>query len=302
MLAQLLTNSQYDSAVRAAAAMHLAHIGSPDAERILVDALELSTDQALTIRIAHALGLIGGFLSVDALRAQMGRGESPLREQTSLSLSIIAFRVGLTGFEPAVPTEDTLLRPDPGQAWPLVVEPIPPSEIGALMSSTPDTYGEDVSSEHGCRIRCGDDEMALVFNRQLTRTESSIYAILQSQIIGFVLDRSPGALESYSTGGLLLSWAHTPSRAHLALFRPSGRLLMFGHASIQRESADFEIVTVRGSGGLPAMLRGVFEGGQVSITEAVSVRTRAALASRHRREPERYARARVQPLLSEYAK
>jgi hypothetical protein len=265
--------------------MHLARIGSPHAERMLVAALELSTDPGLTIRIAHALGMIGGPLSVDALRAHIQKGEFLVREQISFSLSIIACRTGIPCFEPAVPTEEHLLRPDPEQAWPVIVETIPASEIGALVTSSVDTYGEKVSSEYGYRIRCGEKEMALIFNERLTHAESSTRATRLAQIVGFMLQRSPGS-GSYSTGSLLISWPHSSSCANLALFRTSGRQLMFGQALIQGQGADFELVTVCGAGGLPAMLKGRFEGRRVMISEAVSVRTRAALTSRHRREPE----------------
>jgi len=61
---------------------------------------------------------------------------------------------------------------------------------------------------------------------------------------------------------------------------------MFGHATKERGNVTFEIAGVQGAGGLPALVRGRVEGPRVRIDEAVSVRTRAALASRQRREPE----------------
>ena len=51
MLRQLLHNPKDDPAIRASAAMHLARIGCPDSERMLVDALEHSADPAVTFEL-----------------------------------------------------------------------------------------------------------------------------------------------------------------------------------------------------------------------------------------------------------
>jgi hypothetical protein len=285
MLRQLLHDPKGDPAIRASAAMHLARIGSPDSEQMLVDALRHSADSAVTIRIAHALALIGGRHSIEPLRGLMTRDDPLLRQQTSFSLAVVACRAGASGYEPAVPAEDQLLRPEAEDAWPLVVEPIAPCDAGALLTSSVDTYGEKVSPDNAYQLRCGENEMVLLFNAQLNDADSSIARARHPQIAGFLLDRSPLS-ESYSTGGLLLFWPHTASSAHLTLLRPSGRLLMFGQATIGRGSAAFEIVGVRGPGGLPALVRGRVEGRRVRIDEAILVRTRAALASRQRRKPE----------------
>jgi HEAT repeats len=285
MLRQLLHDPKGDPAIRASAAMHLARIGNPDAERTLVDALGHSADLAVAIRIAHALALIGGRPSIDPLRGLSTHDDPLVRQQASFSLAVVACRAGASGHEPEVPAEDRLLRPEAEEAWPLAVEPIAASDSDALLTSSVDTYGEKVSSDNAYRLRCGDNEMALLFNAQLSGADPSIAAARHPQIAGFLLDRSTWS-ESYSTGGLLLTWPHTASSAHLALFRPSGQLLMFGQTTIERGSAAFEIAGVRGPGGLPALVRGRVEGRRVRIDEAVSVRTRAALASRQRRKPE----------------
>jgi hypothetical protein len=284
-LRQLLHNPKSDPAIRAAAAMHLARIGSPESERMLVDALEHSADAAVTIRIAHALSLIGGRHSIDLLRELVRADDPLLRQQASFSLAVVACRARASGCDPEVPPGDRLLRPEVAEAWPLAVESIAVYDSVALLTSSVDTYGEQVSFDNAYRLRCGENEMALLFNANLSGADSSLAAARHPQIAGFLIDRSPLS-ESYSTGALLLTWPCTASSAHLALFRPSGRLLMFGQATIERGSVAFEIGGVRGPVGLPALVRGRVEGRRVRIDEAVSVRTRAALASRQRRKPE----------------
>lgn len=284
-LRQLLHNPIGDPAIRASAAMHLARIGSPESERMLVDALEHSADPAVTIRIAHALALIGGRHSIEPLRGLFTNDDPLLRQQASFSLAVVACRVGASGYEPDLPAQDRLLRAEAEEAWPLAVEPIAACDSGAVLTSSVDTYGEKVSSDNAYRLRCGANEMAFLFNARLSGADSSIIAARHPQIAGFLLDRSPWS-ESYSTAGLLLTWPHTASSAHLALFRPSGRLVMFGQATSARGNVAFEIVGVRDPGALPALVRGRVEGRCVKIDEAVSVRTRAALAARQRRKPE----------------
>jgi len=284
-LRQLLHDPKGDPAIRASSAMHLARIGSPESERMLVDALDHSPDPRVTIRIAHALGLIGGRQSIDPLHGLLTTDDPLLRQQASFSLAVVACRAGASGYEPHAPAEDRLLRPQAENAWPLAVEPIAACDSSALLTSSVDTYGETVASDNAYRIRCGENEMTLLFNAQVSGAASSIAMARHPQMVGFLVDRSPLS-ESYSTGGLLLTWPRTASSAHLGLFRPSGRLLMFGHATKERGNVTFEIAGVQGAGGLPALVRGRVEGPRVRIDEAVSVRTRAALASRQRREPE----------------
>ena len=285
MLRQLLHDPKGDPAIRASAAMHLARLGSPDSERILVEALEHSAEPAVTIRIAHALALIGGRHSVDPLRGLVSKDDPLLRQQARFSLAVVGCRTGASGCEPDVPAEDRLLRPDAEEAWPLAVERLAACDSSGLLSSSADTYGEQVSSDNAYRLCCGENEMAFLFNARLSGADPSIAAANRLQIAGFLLDRSPLS-ESYSTGGLLLTWPDMASSAHLGLFRPSGRLRMFGQATMERGTAAFEIVGVQGPDGLPALVRGRVEGGRVRIEEAASVRTRAALASRPRRNPE----------------
>ncbi len=112
VLEKILQNADEDVGARAAAAGQLGYLGGTEAQPILIEALTRTREPSVQVEIAGSLAKIGAPDSLEALGRLVENSEGGTRLQADFARSVIACRHGIKGFNPPVPAETDILRPD----------------------------------------------------------------------------------------------------------------------------------------------------------------------------------------------
>jgi len=269
VLGEVLASESEGVPVRASAAMLLGQLGSRKAEDALLANLSMATDTTLRARIAKALAKVGSVHSIRVLTELAQDPEPIVRSQASFSRSVIAYRLGLSGFELPVPSAPEMLEVDPSNSLPLKIEPASAEEIRATLSSLGgDTYGLMPSEEVGYRIECGPRRMVLALARDFVQRNITALAMKRYMFFGLIARRSP-VDGSFSVSLLLFEWPSDEDRFYVAAHRTDGKQLLFGPGVTDSDAATFELNAVSGRGSKAVLVRGRLQGPAISITEAL---------------------------------
>src|SRR6266498_2352090 len=271
VLGEVLHDAREDPAVRAAAAGQLGRAGA-NAEPILIEALQSTPESTIRIAVAGALAKVGSPAALEPLEGIAAASEGALSRQARFATTVIAFRHGRGGHEPAPASEQDLLPMPEDERVPLSVREARTAEREAgLADLSRDSYGVSLAPETAFGVDCGPEQLLVALDRDLMVNLSR--ATSDPVLAGLVAWQDP-VERTHSVCWLLLAWPESRGSAHLAVYRPSGHLFLSGRAHVRAKRCQFELQSVQGRGNLPVEIRGTIKAGTVAAFDGVAGRSR----------------------------
>ncbi|MEU0194682.1 HEAT repeat domain-containing protein [Streptomyces afghaniensis] len=250
-----LEDRDADDTVRAAGATLLSRTDGT-AETDLLAALPDEPSAVVRHKIVAGLARIGAEQAVPALTDMLDDAPADLRDHAAFARSVVAYRLGRTGFElPGVRPEDVLPAPAPpqpaevGQADPAPVGTA--SKVAADVAS--DNYGLPLDSSPVTTVRCGARTYAVIVNADVFAPYSRLE---RPAVAGLVASRAP-VDGSYHTSMIVLCHPDGASGLHIAVHHPSGPARYVGSGKRSETGIEFELAAVRGPGAVETTITGV---------------------------------------------
>jgi hypothetical protein len=231
LLAQALRDTSADATVRAAGATWLSRIGAPDAEAALLSAAATETTPIVQHKVIAGIARVGAETSLAALEPLTGQPDEALREHATFARSIVAHRLGRTGYEvPAVEPADLLPADIKGGSTPALEAQGPDDAAHVLAQIENDRYGMPADELSVSWLTCPGQQFALVVNSELRDTPEVI--LQRPMIAALVALRSP-ADGSYHTSLIVLSSPQGGARVTVSANRPTGRTMYYGVGEVE---------------------------------------------------------------------
>ena len=228
-LRRVLVHTSEDAALRSVAAIQLARLEGAASEKDLLPAAKRGGPPLLQIKVARALGMIGGPACIAELEKLASSENKCLARQAAFSRVLVAFRARQHGFEPKLP-EYGQLEPAARRFFSLFAEPVSEEQIRSCESSRIDTYSTEPAWQDGLYVACGPRQFLVFLDARLLDCGIAASALQDPLLLGIVAQR-PSLEAAFSTQWLLLSWPADRGRVQLAVYRPSGELVMQGFAT-----------------------------------------------------------------------
>lgn len=192
-----------DDTVRAAGATLLSRTdGTAEAE--LLAALPDEPSAVVRHKIVAGLARIGAEQAVPALTDMLDDAPADLRDHVAFARSVVAYRLGRTGFElPGVRPEDVLPAPAPSQ--PTEVGQADPAPVGTASKVAADVASDNygllpLDSSPVTTVRCGARSYAVIVNADVFAPYSRLE---RPAVAGLVASKAP-VDGSYHTSMIVL--------------------------------------------------------------------------------------------------
>jgi hypothetical protein len=261
VVAEGVSSALMATAIRAAGAAEEAAVP-------LVMALAASPDDAVALAAWVTLAQIAGSDALPALQLVAAQTSGVVGEQAAFTLSVIAYRAGLTGFEVPVPAA-TL---DVDIMLPLLSVnsgPVDDDDF-ALLTRMPraERYKVGLDRDHITTIDCNGAHMLLATDADFVG--ALVDVLLPSpSLAGIVLLRDE-ARTSYSLRYLVLTWPDDAGGLLVSLHQPSGTQVYFSRAELSNSTVTMTLRTVEHPGAVPVQITTAIVGTSISFTEAFS--------------------------------
>jgi len=276
VLKAVLADGRAPSVDRITAARGLGRIGTPQAERTLLQNLNVR-DQRVRQEVFAALGIAGGPAAARALARLSPPRDRDARRQLLFARALIAHRHGLDG-------------PFVREARPVERRPGRRAEMTELSMGTRTarataaargrlrgpTYGIDLA-DRAYTLRCGPAEWTVFVNRELGRSLASP-ALLERPWIAGILAQWLPEREAVTTRFVMLTRPQG-AQIHVDVVRRDGEVVYTGTARPARPGVAFTITDVERPGTAPLTIAGRLRGTAVEVDTAVAFAGRVAQGS-----------------------
>ena len=259
-----LRDDTADVTVRAAGATWLSRSAAPHAEADLLSALANESEPVVRHKIIAGLARVGGEDALPVLSDLAGSDQN-VASHAAFARSVIAYRAGITGYEPPATGESELLPAPEYAPASQALETVETIPDGSYLSG--DTYGLIVGPSVA-GLRCGGRQLVVAIDlTALARllTTPTVAALVASKA------ESDGSLH---TSMLVLCSPAGDNTARVAVHRTSGTPAFTGSATVSGTSISFQLTAVRAPGASRATITGTISSGSledltVSAGEAV---------------------------------
>lgn len=255
LLAEIVTDPQRPSDLRATAAVALGRRPTPVGERALLDAL-VDPDPAVVRRAAEALGRTAGpsaLERLDVLRPPSG----PAQRSVEFARILLSYRHGLERHRLHRPPQRSLLPVDPTLATEVTTTTLRPRTVEPILADArEEAAGIPLSAQGAQRFTCGDNTLAILLTLDLTALDSLDSLLGRSAVVGAVLERSMITGHYFLSEFLLADTA--PQETELRLFgvRPGGTVV---HVGELQTTGRFEVRTTDTRSSPPAAIDGSYD-------------------------------------------
>lgn len=260
-----LRDPSADDTVRAAGATWLSRFAAANAEASLIDALHAESTAAVQHKIIAGLARVGTDDSLRTLSAIIDQEDSGLSQHAQFARSLVAYRLGRTGFElPVVGASDMLPTPSPAKTSAIFEVPDREARPRVVEQIAADDFGMPADYQSAAWLRCGRQQLAIVISSQVS--ESPGESLSRPTIAGQV------ALQAESDGSLhtsmiVMCWPRDASGVYISVNRLTGRTMYFGSGHVEGESVPFHLDAVRGPGARETTITGTLVAGTLTRLE-----------------------------------
>jgi HEAT repeat protein len=262
VLEAVLADGKAPRTDRVAAARGLGTIGTPEAERALLERVRVRAPRVQQDVFA-ALGLIGSPEAARVLGDLPPPADHAARQQLDFARALIAHRHGLPG---PFMTEARGVERTPGRAKqmaPLTLKlGTARATAAALDRLRGPTYGVEFA-ERALSLTCGPAEWTIFRNREATPS-----ALLDRPWIAAVLAQALPRREAITTRFVLLT-RPTGKQAHIDVVRADGEIVYTGTARPAGSAIAFSVFDVERRGTAPLTVKGRLTGTGVNVDTAV---------------------------------
>jgi hypothetical protein len=261
-----MRDQEADDTVRAAGATWLSRVAAAEeAEPSLIDALAAESTPVVRHKIIAGLARIGAHESLDALSTAIDQSDAGLREHAEFARSVVAYRLGRTGFElPVFEPSELLPAPSPATSSATFEAPGPEATLRIVDQIADDSYGVPTDNRNSTWLRCDRQQLAIVLSAHLRDSPGAL--LIGPTVAGLVAlqAETDGSLH---TGMIVLSWPQEESRVYISVNRPTGRAMYFGHGQVEGESVPFRLDAVRGPGARETTIIGTVVDGALTALQ-----------------------------------
>lgn len=267
VLAAIVTNSQEERSLRAAAASSLGHHAGTQTEEALLAVLA-TEDPLLRYNAVKSLGQVGGRGALEALRALPTCQDSGfVSRQMSFAQALIAYRIGSE--------HDPLPRINPARAPFKKSDPSVDIRIDLIDShETAARRGRLTTSDYsvplaplGIALRCGGVPGVVFLNEAVAGSQFDNRPVERRLIAGLVAVYHE-LTETYAVMHLILARPEDESY-RIAIIRWDGVPSYAGKATHSRGGIAFDIAHVAGSTAPEAAIKGWLTREQIELEQAV---------------------------------
>lgn len=267
ILREILASPHEDPQIRIITAYQIAQIGE-ESEAALLETLPTARDQQLQIAIIQSLARVGSQRAIENLKEFSPGYELSVQRLAQFSQTVIAYRLGITGYE--LPQPEKMLEGDPQQRVDVTILQASAEEMGNIQPwlEKGAAFNLELSQSLNYRIDCGQRHLALVFERSL---EEDVLARLneRNRLAGLVASRAETD-GSYSTRYLVFTTPKSRSELSIAVHRTDGQPAYAGSTKRNRSILSFELRAVAVRGASPTLIRGSVSSEGVTFEEAWS--------------------------------
>ena len=267
-LQQVLEDETAPPKLRYLAALNLPRGDIRAAHEILVNATRYADDR-IRSGVLRALGQIGGKEALDAIEKVLPQTSGATRTQAIFAATLIAHRLGLSGYDAPAPSASNVLDMQPDHGVRVFIRRAPSTEAErCLIALGTRPYGIELAEEPMYEYSCDRCAGTIMVNREFT--EHTALDVLRRRKaifgIGTLRDRSLG---TYSAAVLFLT-APTAAGVRISVHLTNGSQLFAGEASLHGEEAHWQLRAVRRLGAFPIYAEGDFKRGRLNIRLAAS--------------------------------
>lgn len=267
LIRSVLEDLAASSEARRAAAVALGRLNSPEAEDVLIRALD-QTDRQVLSGAVKALGWIGGPGAYRPLLGVRGRADETVVALAEFSARLVAHRHGLAGTE--LPPLRMPRRLFPGDAQRTIdFAPARDERIRiCLRSIATRSFGMRVDEEHLYEMLCEKSEWMLLLDRRFVENPSDF---LRRRSIPCAAAVWTAEHETYSIGALGLFEPESVGVAgSLRVCRSMGEPVFDGSLRIDANGIQFAVYAVARPGAFPLVFEGTLDRGEASVSKAFS--------------------------------
>ena len=245
VLAGLLANPREDMGVRISAALQLTRSGDAVAESALIKALRKAKEPVLAIKLIQSLARVGEAGSLGVLRKFAESRDKIIADQARFAVSIVSYRLGRSGAFLPVPGANRMKRiPKGASPVELSLKPAAAAQAKAVLSAIEgDAFGLRLSVDGAQRMRCGRNDLFLLFGQELARRPFATVLPGRPRLAGLIVKKAE-VEDSYSVYRLVFTWPAPRGKLHIAVHRPDGRQMLYGMATTSERTLQFSLRSV----------------------------------------------------------
>ncbi len=263
-MTRVLMNDGESPRLRGMAATTLSRIGTRAAVNALERALTIDEDVALR-SVLQGLSLAGTEASRQAVQ-QLSRRRGVVGAAVRNTGVLLRHRLGASGA--AVVRADSTLRINPTTAVPITVRAATRTRaMQAVEQVTSDVPSLRLSAANAVAVRCLDRDLLFVFTTDVAERGMARLVAAKAEA-GVVLLRRVLEGSGWEVKHHVLTSPERDGTIRITITSARGRPLYAGTATITGERATFVLRTVATRGVAAIDLRGTFERGRLSFTEA----------------------------------
>lgn len=284
LLDSVLADQRRPDELRYRAAVFLGKIEAPESVAALKRGMRTRAPYLLGATL-RSLGRIG---DADALR-RIARRIPNLKGQPArharFAATLIAHRLGISGY-PAPSPRAELSRLSRRDSQPFLIERAQADEKRALERSIPiEPLGMTVHTERLYRLQCGRRVMMLALNEEVAGSTDIRETLSVSSLVGILLHWHRHQATYVPIHFIMTDPSRGRGRVRVVATNPNGRVVASGTGSMSGDRARFSLRAPLVPGNRPLWIAGVFEQGDLRLSQArvgkrVARRRTAARAAR----------------------
>ena len=236
-------------AVRVAAASGLAHVGTDDAVRALLQATHIP-HPAVFVAVVSALGQIGDASALPHLLELEQSGPPPAARLARFASALIGHRLNLDGhsFRPSATHAYLDLSP---AAEAVEVDASPQDARACLDALRGDALSIEYADEPVYQITCDRGSWFLALNRAVFRTGAAVDMMMNRNLLAGVLARKRSDGSGYSLGCYVLTVPAPPGGVDVFIPTRIGQLSWGGRGQLEEGVIQARVRAVARAGSLP---------------------------------------------------
>jgi hypothetical protein len=263
----LLADPAVDAEILAAGVLLAATAG--ELATLVIQGAAAATDPTVAFAAWRAAQQIGSGNDLPLLQNLASAAGGIVGDQAAFSLSVIAYRAGVGGFELPVPASDSLLEIASTAATTTIDVSAAGSEDFALLMqlSGAELYGVSVTQETSTAIDCGGQHMLVALDSSFVAAAPD--RLTQGPALAGLIALLDPLGTGYSVSSLILSWP-ADTGFNVAAHRPDGPQLYYGLGEVTADTASVSLRAVGRQGAVPITASASLTAAGLELTEASS--------------------------------
>jgi HEAT repeats len=282
VLNALLLDSAAPAELRSTAALALGKEVTPQAEDVLIAALQ-TAPVTVVRRAAESLGRIGGRRALEALRQVRVAPDGAPARSVAFARVLISYRLGLGTDRLQPPSPADMLTIEPGRGVELRFEPIAVEAFRAAAASLQEVLpGIPVAERGSVRFFCRSEHLWIVLSEETAAPEGLARLASRDAVAAVVLKES-SCPDGWYVNEYILTHPRDTQTLELVGVRPTGVMTHSGEVDLSRPEAAVQLRALNTPYG-PAIIFEATVGGAAAgfiMTRAVV----AAAASERQKRP-----------------